>query len=239
MRLLCALLLLANVAGAQPTYSAETIVNAASGRPGRLSPNGHATIFGTRLTTGNARSAVMVGRTAAIVLYASPTQINFVIPPGSADPRDLFLVQGSERHHVVRLELLREAPELYTFPEDFAAATHVDGQLVSAQAPARPGQIVILYGTGMGPTRDGQAETNLPATRADRLATPLDIWLDGQLLPQSQILYAGVAPTFAGLYQINLRLPDTVLTDPFLQVGFRREPSSRTGVRLMVRPRTE
>ena len=232
---LVAFVLTAVAAGAQPTYTEAGVVNAASGQPGRFSPNGHASLYGLRLS-GQFSPRVVVSQMSAQVLYASPTQVNFVIPPVAPGRVEVWIVVGSEIGPRVRLELLPESPELYAFPGDFAAATHVDGRLVSAEAPARPGQIVVLYGTGFGPTAAGASGTNAPAIRADPVVTPIEVWLDGQPLATASVLYAGVAPGYSGLYQLNLRLPDTLVAEPFIQIGTRGEPSSRTGVRLLARP---
>jgi uncharacterized protein (TIGR03437 family) len=38
---------------------------------------------------------------------------------------------------------------------------------------------------------------------------------------RANLLYAGAAPGFAGLYQINLRLPSDLSNNPELRIGFR------------------
>ena len=42
----------------------------------------------------------------------------------------------------------------------------------------------------------------------------------GEPIDRANILYAGAAPGFAGLYQINLRLPGNLARNPELQIGF-------------------
>ena len=40
-------------------------------------------------------------------------------------------------------------------------------------------------------------------------------------MSRANILYAGAAPGFAGLYQINLRLPENVRRNTELRIGFK------------------
>jgi uncharacterized protein (TIGR03437 family) len=41
----------------------------------------------------------------------------------------------------------------------------------------------------------------------------LRVLLDGQPVPSENILYAGITPGYAGLYQVNLRLPEMMTKD--------------------------
>jgi uncharacterized protein (TIGR03437 family) len=59
------------------------------------------------------------------------------------------------------------------------------------------------------------------------------VLLDGVPVDPGLILYAGVAPGFAGLYQINLQLPNNVNASPDLQIGLGAALSP-AGVKLPV-----
>lgn len=73
--------------------------------------------------------------------------------------------------------------------------------------PARPGQTVILYGTGLGP---------LPAGTPDNAAAPavqinnnnIEVLIGSR---RATVSYAGRAPGFVGLDQLNLVVPEGVL----------------------------
>jgi uncharacterized protein (TIGR03437 family) len=63
----------------------------------------------------------------------------------------------------------------------------------------------------------------------------LKITLDGAAIDSTRILYAGVAPGFAGLYQINLQLPATVGANPAIRATVAGQ-SSPAGLTLPVEP---
>jgi len=97
--------------------------------------------------------------------------------------------------------------------------THADGTAVSPRNPAKGGEALIAYATGLGqtnpPLNSGQA-----ATAADPVQTPFGV--DFNYRPNAlatrppgayrigipaSLLYAGATPGFAGLYQINFVVP--------------------------------
>jgi uncharacterized protein (TIGR03437 family) len=70
----------------------------------------------------------------------------------------------------------------------------------------------VLYLTGLGAV-DNAVSDGAPAPSKEPLARvtgPLAVYIGGQLVPASSILYAGLAPGLASLYQINLQVPQTV-----------------------------
>lgn len=83
---------------------------------------------------------------------------------------------------------------------------HADGSLVSPSNPAKANEVVSLYAVGLG-IEKGESDIlvgfdNWPMGRP---VTPPD-----PLSPTTfHALYAGPAPGFVGLYQVNVRLPDT------------------------------
>jgi uncharacterized protein (TIGR03437 family) len=58
--------------------------------------------------------------------------------------------------------------------------------------------------------------------------------LGGVPVEPGRIAYVGVMPGYAGLYQINLKLPENVESDPEIRIGLAGQ-ISRTGLRLPVR----
>ncbi len=76
-------------------------------------------------------------------------------------------------------------------------------------APSKPGDTLTLYLTGMGATDPPFAPGALP-DRAAWASGALQVTIGGISVPAAEILYAGVTPQNAGLYQLNVRIPASV-----------------------------
>ncbi len=90
-------------------------------------------------------------------------------------------------------------------------------------APAKPGQVVILYGTGLGA---GLNADNVPPQAGD-LNVPLEIFVGGK--PASKY-YAGRSPCCSGLDQITLTLPNDVPLGCHVPVQLRTNGSEPSNV---------
>jgi uncharacterized protein (TIGR03437 family) len=85
---------------------------------------------------------------------------------------------------------------------------HADGSLVTPQNPARPGETVIVYLTGMS------LVDNLPPTGEAGPSGPLATSLIPAQVSAGGIpgvvTFAGLAPGFVAVVQVNVRLPDSL-----------------------------
>jgi uncharacterized protein (TIGR03437 family) len=70
--------------------------------------------------------------------------------------------------------------------------------------PAEPGQIMVLWGTGLGPT-DPPVQAGQPVPGQALAIHQPEVWVGGF---QAQVQYAGRAPGFAGLDQIQFVMPE-------------------------------
>jgi uncharacterized protein (TIGR03437 family) len=236
-----------------PLYSAASIVNGADNQSGELAPNTIATVYGKNLsfstwaaTTTDGmppiRSAtgvnVLIGNRPANLYYVSPTQVNLLVPPCLL-PGATSLQLGIDTNYgpLVPIQLAAAAPALFQLDLQYAVATRADWSVLTPAHPARPGDVVILYATGLGQTTPLLACDELPTS-----ATPLrnmadfQVLLDGVAVDARAVLYAGVAPGFAGLYQINLVLPAATGANPEVRIGLVPKLSIH-GVKLPVSPR--
>jgi uncharacterized protein (TIGR03437 family) len=108
----------------------------------------------------------------------------------------------------------------------FVVAAHDDFRsLVTESSPARPGEIIHVYMTGLGsvdtPLRTGEpAPTSPPAMLTGSIAC--SVGTNGPGGPYStEVLFAGLAPGLVGLYQIDLRLPEIVPPGSLWNLGCR------------------
>lgn len=247
--LLLAALLLESVLPAQesgttaPAFSPTSIVSSANGSPASLTPNGLATIYGSNLAfatqavslanvnqgalpTTLAGVHVIVGGLLAPLLYVSPGQVNFLMPANlQAGQTTVTLVRDSAATPASPVTLLEVAPAVFVV-NSLLAAEHADGSLITPDSPAQPGEVIVIFCTGLGRTNPRQVDGSVPLAAAPiLLMEQLQVLLDGQAAPAANILYAGITPGYPGLYQINLRLPDGVSGSPALQVALENQVS--------------
>ena len=245
MKSLLAVLALAACLCAQdanaPNYAAAGIVNGASFAPG-LAPNTIVSIFGTNLSweTHALEEGDIVGsvdgRTMptsmgnvevyfegwpAYIYYVSPTQINILVPSNLLAGTFQFWVARQGTHGpIVSVTLQDAAPAMFQISAGAVVASHLDWSVVSSAAPAAAGEIVMLWATGLGNTEPKLVDGVLPpAAQSLVQMNQFTVWIDGVALDPTAILYAGVAPGFAGLYQVNVRLPDPLPANPEIRLG--------------------
>jgi uncharacterized protein (TIGR03437 family) len=239
-----------------PIYDAASIVNAADNQSGVLAPNTLGTLYGANLAystaaitlndiqggilpivLGSSETEVFVDHYPADLYYVSPGQINFLVPPNmTAQAVVVQVTIDGLAGPAITLTLARAAPGLFQLDLQNAVATETDGSVLTPASPAKPGDIVLLYATGLGQVTPPAIYGQLPTAAAPLVAgANLSILLDGVAVDSGAIQYAGVAPGFAGLYQINLKLPSTTGLNPEIRLQLDGA-SSITGVHLPVSP---
>jgi uncharacterized protein (TIGR03437 family) len=94
-------------------------------------------------------------------------------------------------------------------PGIFVAA-HADGSVVNTASPAAAGEIVALWVTGLGAAEsDDVSGQAAPAGRLVAMKNPVSVTVDGA---SAAVQWAGLAPGFAALQVVILRLPDEFRT---------------------------
>jgi uncharacterized protein (TIGR03437 family) len=164
------------------------------------------------------------------LFFVSPGQINFLIPYELAAPAaTVYVARQGVAGPAATIRLAKTAPGFFQWNGNFAVAEHGNGALISPANPAMPGEIIVLYAAGLGRT-DPDISSGQVVSRATSILyfSQLQILLNGSLCPASSVYYAGLAPGFAGLYQINLKLPDVLPPDPTIQmvIGKQASPAS-------------
>jgi uncharacterized protein (TIGR03437 family) len=237
-----------------PSFSSDSIVNSANGSSTSLTPSAIASIYGLRLAFDTQQvslaqigpgslpttlqgARITIGGRLCSLLYVSPIQINFVIPADLPPGRAILVLDRQSTSLQVQITLLEAAPGLYVVENGKLAAEHADGKLITAENPALPSEIIVVFGTGLGRTDPRQMDGLIPRAAARALVTDrLRVLLDGQILPNESVLYAGITPGFPGLYQVNVRLPDRIIkSQPELRVSVD-EQISQSALLLPVAP---
>jgi uncharacterized protein (TIGR03437 family) len=214
----------ASVTGDPPSIRPNLgVVDSASYAP-VLVPGELATIFGYSLANTSAGAAsvpltsslgetqVTIGGVQAPLLYVSPSQINFQVPWELAG-QSLATIQVTTaigNSSAVTVNLGAIAPAVFTANGSGSGQGDVftlQGQLAVAATPATRGQYVLIYCTGLG------AVANQPATggavsdaSAVTIQTPT-VTIGGV---QASTNFAGLAPGFVGVYQVNALIPATI-----------------------------
>ena len=85
--------------------------------------------------------------------------------------------------------------------------------------------MLVLYGSGLGPTIPAAIPNQLPTSLAVVAAGDFQVQLNGLAVDPTRIVYAGVVPGYAGLYQVNLWLPADTPQNPEVQVGTAEQMS--------------
>jgi uncharacterized protein (TIGR03437 family) len=238
--------------GAAPSYSAAGIVKAGSFTPGPFAPNSIVAIFGAGLAPGAQgltaadihnnflptelnNTQVLVSGMPVPLFYVSDSQINFLVPSNqSTGPADVRVVRQGQAGPLVTVTIADLAPALFVQPSGYAIAAHADASVVSPDAPAHAGEVIVIYAAGLGKTERNPQNGELPGYISLILNWKATvIMLNGVAVDPARISYAGLTPASAGLYQINVQLPDAAPTDPELRVTVG-DQSSQSGVKLAV-----
>jgi uncharacterized protein (TIGR03437 family) len=153
-------------------------------------------------------ASVLVNGSPAPLFYSSYGQLAFQMPVNT--PLGTALVQvkrdDGQTSNTVTVDVAARAPRLL-------AAVNPDGSVNTGDPShaAKPGDVLTIYAIGLGPTTPSVA-TGLPAPSSEPLAR-----VSGALLvnfggsavgPLVEPAFAGLTPTYAGLYQINVVVPE-------------------------------
>lgn len=237
---------------AAPSYSAANIVNNGDGSPGPFAPNSILSIFGTDLARSPYALApsdihdntlptelnytrVYIDDSPVPLFYVSETQINFLVPSRqSVGPAVVHVMREGLTGPKVTIPVVDAAPALFANANYAIASDRPLTGVIAPDTPAKPGDLIVLWCTGLGKTIANPSTGYLPPYISEIVnKSSLQVLLDGVPVDPAAILYAGLTPGSAGLYQINLILPDTVGADPEIRVAIGLQ-SSAAGLKLAV-----
>ncbi|MCU1237595.1 MAG: Zn-dependent hydrolase of the beta-lactamase fold-like protein [Candidatus Solibacter sp.] len=155
-----------------------------------------------------AETEVLVAGKAAPLYYVSSGQLNFQVPAAQTPGQVLAEVRvGGQVIARAPVTVIPYAPGIF-------AVANQDGRANSANNPAHPGEVLHIYATGQGAVNpavdDGVAA---PAQPLSTSTSNPNVFFTGR---QLAISYSGLAPGFAGVWQLDVALPSDVPTGPDL-----------------------
>ena len=206
----------------------DGLTNAASFLPGLPEPGGLASLFvhglnvsgvvtagGYPLPTEMAGVSILINGTPAPLvalagLSSSMQQINFQVPfaANPANPANAAANLVEVRYQGTSTFIVPEivGPGIFLLSDGTPAIQHAsDYSLVTASNPARKGETIIIYLTGLGPVSPPMA-SGVPATGAATANCNPFVVSPDTSISIGTALYAGVTPGYVGLYQMNVQL---------------------------------
>jgi uncharacterized protein (TIGR03437 family) len=200
------------------------VLNAASFAPPGypVSPGGLVYLYGAGLGTQTAQAAsfpfpttlagvqVTVNGIAAPIYAVSPARIDCIVPyAASGSTASIVATVNNTKSNTVEVPLSPSAPGIFSLAQNGlgdGAILHANYSVVNANSPAKPGEVVQVFLTGLGAVSpavaDGAAAPG--AEPLARVAGPLRVTVGGFT---ANVSYQGLAPALAGLYQLNVQIP--------------------------------
>jgi uncharacterized protein (TIGR03437 family) len=208
---------------AQPTILQGGVVGAASPVSfTALAPGGIISIYGNLLADSSASAPgiplpttlgntnVIIGGQSAPLYFASPGQINAVVPFGlnTNTAYSVLIQRDLALSSPVAVNIADAQPGAFlsagsAIVEDSRGTAPVF--LVTPSTPAQAGDVLVIYCAGLGvtnqPVADGAASPSSPLAQTQ---APVTVSIGGQ---NANVLFAGLTPTLVGLYQVNVVMP--------------------------------
>ncbi len=214
------------------------------------SPGGLASIFGTGFTRQDPSVAttlplptvlsgvrVKINDKFAPLLYASGTQVNLQCPLLAADtPLVVTLESDLGTSQPVKAVMQHATPGIFSLTATgsgqgavVVARTGQVAMVTNAGIPSAPAQLqdfISIYATGLGPVN-----TEVTPGEPAPLGTPSTLLSDIQVAIGDvfgELQFAGLAPGFVGLYQVNAKIPTFAPVGDQIPVSLRvRFPDGR------------
>jgi len=215
-----------------PTLSPD-VVNGASFQPG-ISPGSWFTVTGSNFApagfTGDWSASIVdgklptvlngvsidIGGKPAYINFVSPGQINAVAPDVGDGQVAIKVTTPGGTTNTVNTTSQQFGPAFFLWPGNQAVATRQDFSWAvkagtftgTGTSAAKPGDVIILWGTGFGPANPAvPSGIQTPADRTYNAANGVKVTLGNTA---ATVFGAALAPGFAGLYQIGIQVPASI-----------------------------
>jgi len=180
-------------------------------------------IFGSGLSSGTANAAslplptnlgnvtVSINGVNAPLFYVSPTQITAMVPYSisGANYATVSVSNNGTASKTVTMYVRNSSPGVFSLAQSGvgqAAAEHGDYSVISSSNPAHTGETVTIYVGGLGAVNPAvQSGSAAPSNPPSSVTGGVLVTFNG--ITASTPAFAGLTPTAAGLYQINVAVP--------------------------------
>ena len=165
---------------------------------------------GGGISTDARGTRVFVNGVAAALTWAGPQILEIVVPfeVWRDTPVEVELVQDGRVVDHRPIVVGNPRPQLFREDENasWAAALNNDGTVNGPENPAKAGDVVWLYATGLGDLEPQIASDRLQPGTLSRTQLEVTARVAGK---PGEVVYAGSAPGLApGVYQVNVRIPE-------------------------------
>jgi uncharacterized protein (TIGR03437 family) len=218
------------------------VSNAASGQTA-IAPNTWVSIYGANfaaagfsddwsksIVNGNLPTtldgvSVSVGGNPAYVSFVSPGQINLLTPNVAPGNASVIVTAGGATTTPATVTAQQFSPAFFPWPNGQPVATHLDyswavknGTFAGlTTVPAKPGEYIILWGTGFGPTTPtAPLGVTIPVSPTYNAANPISVTIGNLPAPEYG---AALASGFGGLYQVVVQVPATLSNGDYALVA--------------------
>ena len=226
-----------------------SVLNGASNEPG-IVPGSLATLYGTGISAGTDSwdkyivdgkypttfdgVSLTVGGKPAYLSYITPTQINFIVPDVGSGTQQVIVKNSAGASAAFDAQVHSTGPAFFLWPDNQAVATSLTYTLLAESgtfpgattAPAKPGDVVVLWGTGFGPTDPadpvGEETPGKPTYSTTTLPT---VTLNGVSV---KVYGAALAAGDGGLYQVAIQVPSSMADGNWeveASIGGEKSPS--------------
>ncbi len=213
-----------------PAVGTGGVVNAASyASEAPLAPGTLISVFGTKLAQNKAGattlplpmdlggSSLVIAGMEAPLLYSSDGQVNAMIPFGiGVNARQQMVIsRGSSLSVAQGITMAEASPGVFSTDNSGKGQGHIyvahpdsTQTLADTGHPAKAGDNIAIYCTGLGEvTPPVAAGMPAPLDHLTRTVNPVTVTIGGVAAP---VQFAGLTPGFAGLYQVNVKVPQGI-----------------------------
>ncbi len=200
-----------------PSPVLSSVLNGASLLATGLAPGESMSAFGTGMSNSQSNctgtftcnnTSVLINGSAVPLVFVSAGQINFIVPWSISGSTATVQVNNQGVFSApLTLAVVSAAPGVFTFNSSgttLGVFLNSSSQTVTIANPVHPGDTVVTFVTGLGPSNPSVADGAVTPGGLFPPALPVVVTVGG--IPANTI-FVGLAPGQIALYQINFTVP--------------------------------